>query len=496
MMIEQNFLPQTSYLGQFTFYGIFKEFHKDCEVMYRKNGWAQATDEQYEKIITKTICPHLVNHNIKGIIEYSRKDFDDALDNIQADYKKQTGSEYDESTMRTFRRLIRTVVTVAYNNGKTFFNVYEEDDSADTKKKELLRYHSSRNIQPKSLSPDEEYRLTRYLTDNLRNDGIYLGLLLMLATGARCEEICGANFEDVVVFSEYPDFYCLRILHTTSINSSMRKMTGKTQNSYRYIPIPRGMYEIIQTLYQEREACLASDPGYNKNETKYLPLVCKGKDYLRRCESGDLSRAGRDAFLAIGIRREYLTSIALHLQQEQSAAEELSPEIRFNQAKKDATTYLLRRNFATHLRLLPLREAEVHYLMAHKIEDPKANRRDYSNPDYLYPIKQKLDLRPIMNPLPATPPAIVLSKNQSTTFQCGGSQSIVIPPDTYGIVNAFSGAPNTSINCEISSPCAPNIIIHNIPRSVAPNTSTDIDIALNEYWDVYRSVIGDYVVHI
>ena len=65
--------------------------------------------------------------------------------------------------------------------------------------------------------------------------------------------------------------------------------------------------------------------------------------------------------------------------------------------EKEATAYLFRRNFATMLQILGLKQNEIEYIMGHKIESNFEIRNYYSNYDKLYPIKCKMDNRPLFS---------------------------------------------------------------------------------------------------
>lgn len=56
----------------------------------------------------------------------------------------------------------------------------------------------------------------------------------------------------------------------------------------------------------------------------------------------------------------------------------------------DVTTYLFRRNMATHLFNLDFTNAERQYFMGHKIEDPLIIRRDFNDEDTLYCVSKTI----------------------------------------------------------------------------------------------------------
>ncbi len=390
--------PVLKVSGQFTFVGIYYEFRADCETMYRKNGWADSTTEQYDSIIRNTIYPHLLGHNFKAIGDYTTQDFENAVQAIIAEGKKKGAPDekkYSESFIQTFRRLIRTVVTVAYQNQKTLYNIYAEDFTEE-KKKQLLEYYRLHNIQPKSFSVEQEYAIANYLVKNCLAFGEAVGLLLMFSLGLRCAEATGASFDDLVEIDEYPEFYCLIVLHTTGTNSNIIHVGGKTINANRIIPVPKSLYVMLKQIEAIRKHALQSS-GIDVCKSSKLPIVCKGKDYLNRCDTPTLSRAGREMFTQIGMRKEFLIAISMMIDEESAAANEISAEEEFSLVEREPTAYALRRNAATHWHTLLGNDNAVAYLMGHKIYNPSIQQKEYSSIDLLYQINLQLNLRPILN---------------------------------------------------------------------------------------------------
>lgn len=488
--------PAMKCKGLPTFYGIFKEYQDECATMYRKSGWAEKTTEQYTSIIVNTICPNLKNHDSKLIDDYSKEDFEDAIKAIIASRKKTSDSvkeDYDEDTIRTFRRLIRTVVTVAYNNDQCISNVFA-DDFDEKHKEKLLRDYRYPNMQPKSLSVEQEFSLVQYLMGDLLVHGQSVGLLLMFAAGTRCAEACGASFEDIISYEKYPDLHCLRILETTSLNSNTLTIGGKTDNVYRYIPLPVPVYNILQKILSIRKAALASKLNPEDLDVGKLPIACKDQDYLRRCTSGDLTRAGKDAFIKIGMRSEFLTAINICLQQDQSSAEELTAEEEFALVEKEPTTYLLRRNFATHLHLLRLSDTEISYIIGHEIYDAKIKRGSLSNPDHLYRLKSKMDKRPILNDITVSPSVHSMQGNESYHFSGTHTQILSIPANASVTITASACVSSDAVGIQISN--APGSIanVHHLRNSQETGKLSRIEAGLNSYHTMYRNVIGDYVI--
>lgn len=487
--------PELEVMGQPTFVGIFVEYQSECETMYRAKGWADSTKDQYDSIIRNTIYPHLLNHNYKPIGDYTRQDFDHAIKEIVATGKKRgksKSSQYDESTILTFKRLIRTIVTVAYENGKTLYNIYD-DDFDDKKKKELLEYYRLHNIQPKSFSVEEEYSISRYLSQTCLEHGESVGLLLMFSLGLRCAEAAGASFDDIVKIEGYNDFYCLRILHTTDINSSSLRIGGKTENANRLIPLPKSIYNMLRHIEQIRMDSLHQS-SVDLTNVK-IPIACKGKDYLKRCDTPALSRAGRAMFSAIGKKKEYIVAMGLSIEQDYLAAKELSAEEEFSLVEREPTAYAMRRNTATHLYHVGLDENQTSYIMGHKIYDEQTHQKDYSTPELLYEIKKKMELRPILNAIPNVVDILHVERNPIIDRSGVYDQIVHIPPHSSVSITATPFIPGDNVSISnISEKTGGTIRMQQYRYT--PNTAARSRQAtmIRLYHKMYKDIIQDYVI--
>lgn len=86
--------------------------------------------------------------------------------------------------------------------------------------------------------------------------------------------------------------------------------------------------------------------------------------------------------------------------------------------EKDATAYILRRNFATHLYILGLDESQRQYIMGHQIEENEDKRWFFRNEELLEPIARTLSLRPIVNQL-SDDPIVVEDRYQAFSIHKG-----------------------------------------------------------------------------
>ena len=65
-------------------------------------------------------------------------------------------------------------------------------------------------------------------------------------------------------------------------------------------------------------------------------------------------------------------------------------------SESNVTAYLLRRNFATHLKILGLDYPDIQYLLGHCIDDPYINRPDYTD-GKLFQLSKRMAFRPLVS---------------------------------------------------------------------------------------------------
>lgn len=244
----------------------------------------------------------------------------------------------------------------------------------------------------KSLTVKEEMRAGEILLSNPQTDkGEYVGLCVMLFTAARNNECCGFNYGDLIEMLEHPGCYYLQITKSTEIAKSKLKAGGKTYNAFRRLPVVNALKDFLM----ERMAYLEQvvDFPYQDHDVIYtsvyeLPIACRGNNYGARCGANDLTIAGR-TFLRddVGMTQSRLSGIQLCISEDRDSYYDLG--------EKDVTTYMLRRNFATHLYTLGLSTLESQYYMGHKMEGTALKRSDFGDETFLYDIWLKLQNHPL-----------------------------------------------------------------------------------------------------
>ena len=213
----------------------------------------------------------------------------------------------------------------------------------------------------------------------------------MFYTAVRNNEACGLNYGDIIEMSEHPGCYYLQVTKTTMINSNRLKAGGKTYNAPRRLPIVTELKSFLLNRMNYLSHFLHFP--LTKNGVKFksvldLPIVCRGDNYTQRCSAADLTKVGK-YFLSqqVGISKNRMAGLEMCIYNDVGTD--------FDLGEKDITTYVLRRNMATHLYVLGLSEIECQYYMGHKIENTSLKRTDFNNERLLYEIWRKIQNHPL-----------------------------------------------------------------------------------------------------
>ena len=382
-----------------------REIHKEglteytfCGALeYRYNhvakNWNADTRKKHEREYNTIILPSLKNHNDKTIGEYTKEDYEEAIEIIKGKGYEQNGirKQYSESSINNFRNLIYFVVFQAAVYGLcqnvlwgTKFALDVPGEATEIEERVILK---------KSLSIAQEKHLAKELLGDPCEDGAMVALLLMWGLGLRNAEACGLNYGDIRPIDGHPDCYAAWIYKTTRIKSDELQSGGKTYNTGRIVPVPEGIMiflgkrkALIEKLIQEQD-----NVEINIDE---LPICCSGWieagfcEFKERCKADQVSVTAHDVFESAGISSKQLAFLDEELSEENTAA--LLKE-------KEPTAYLLRRNYATQMCILGLTNAEMQYLMGHDVEDAYESRNEFVDSERIYIMYQKLRQRELLN---------------------------------------------------------------------------------------------------
>lgn len=383
---EQTGIRNGVMITPLTFCGTLEEFYK---VIAR--FWNDETKKKYDRDYNNVILPHIDNHNTKIISSYTKEDCEEMLHRIQEDGYDSKGvkCEYSENAMNHFKYLIFSVFSHAANAG------YCERFLWGTKfelnlGRETLAVRSKTQIK-RSLSIEQEKALISVLMESPKANGKHIALLLMFALGLRDGEACGLDFGDIYELPYYSGYYVAVIKQSTIPNTSILQSSGKTWNTGRRIPIP----DRVAAFLLERKAIITEIIEKNGLEVDInrIPVAAAcalyddSAEIGKRLKADDVTEEAKKVFRQAGIESEVLATLEIEMEEENA---------RLEISESNVTAYLLRRNFATHLKILGVDYPDIQYVLGHCIDDPYINRPDYTD-SKLHQLSERMANRPLVN---------------------------------------------------------------------------------------------------
>lgn len=400
------------YRNSLTFAGALEACFRDISFDWK----AKSTERQYRSNYNRLILPAIREQDNKCIWELTREDFEEALESIRETGYTRGGEvlSYSESSLDQFRMLIYRVVFYAANMGlcdNVLWGTPLEYEKPSSRKETSEDQFFIR----KSLLPLQEKKLVSFLTSDIAEDGGAVGLLLMFSLGLRNGEACGLNYGDIKPLREHPDCRVAWIYKSTKIGTNELQAGGKTLNAGRLIPVPRKVLDFLfrrKGLIARKLADWPELRGREEFRIENMPICCDGYIgddpyvYIRRCSANCLSNLAHSYFEAAGITSRQVMAVDADLS-DRRTAETLN--------EKDPKAYLLRRNFATHMKILGLTTAEMQYLIGHSVEDSYETRNDFVNDDRIYSMHLKLAERPLMNEISSEETRYITLKPNTVT---------------------------------------------------------------------------------
>lgn len=373
----------------YTFCGALEHCYREISFYWK----SVETRKQHESSYENVILPAMENHNDKVISEYTKEDYENVIYNIRANGYVKSGVTYfyAETSIKDFERLIYDVVFYASKRGLCE-NVLWGSRFEFTMPTEQEKIVEKVKLK-KSMTPKQEKKLVKMLLDDVDVPGEWVAVLLMLGLGTRNAEACGLNYGDIKTLEEYPEDVVAWIYKTTIPDSSTLQSSGKTWNCGRIIPVPGKIVEYLKRRKQFLIENLEEMGILDEVNVDELPIVCKGYlsdygNYKKRASAKDVTNAARHIYKEIGMESKQLAFVEAEL-----AENKLDDVVN----EKDATAYLLRRNYATHLQILGLSIAEIQYLIGHDVEDAYESRNDFVDDERLHEMAEKLRQRPLLN---------------------------------------------------------------------------------------------------
>ena len=462
--------PSLGYDGSITFAGVLQnEFYKTDATganIGLSKRWNENTAAQYSRDYLDRLLPIMATlfGKEKPMHSYRETDFEEILTALT---KKH---HYAERTVMHYRFLLWIVYRAGFECGLYPDNIYWDeliDPMDDPEEFEKQRIAALTRIR-KSFSIKEDLRMMHWFLslDPVTASGPDVALAFMYFTGCRNNEACGADFGAFYTLPSHPETAVFDMLKTTVVGSSKLKSGGKSSNAPRTLPVNSLLFQFIQKRrawieLQIVEGKLSLPKGVQSVDQ--LPIACVGTDYIKRTQTGDLSKAGRTLFQRIGIQKSELAVLHQIL---------FSEEFKQTQIiEKDPTTYLFRRNVATRLYHLGFKWTTIQYWIAHEIEDTLIMRNYFADEDILHNLSQEYNKHPIFN---------IMS---GTTKNPHAEKRTLSPSENLYIV-ATANEPGQTIDVSIKRTAYPlNIAITEFPSGASHGTGATI---LNSLYQAYE----------
>lgn len=353
--------------------------------------WSETTIATYKRDYETRLLPVLTETGKdKPMHSYTEEDYEDCLSKLREKH------HYSDATVAHYRWLIWVAYSFAVSNGyfdKSFDWEYSFDPLAQSSDKlEEWRVKALTRTR-KSFSIIEELKIVDWIEslDPTSASGEEIGLVLMFAMGLRNNEACGGDYSSVHPLEKHDDTIVFDMLQTTKLRSSETKSGGKTKNAPRVLILFPPVYDFLKRRKEYIQSRINNGTIVlpdNITSIDQLPIVNKGTDFLLRAKTIDLIEAGHTLFNKIGIDKSEL--MVLYQILCTSEFEAIGVE------EKEPTTYLFRRNCATHLYQLGFSAEDIQYWMGHEIEDLSMKRSFYADPEEIYRLSQRFRYHPIM----------------------------------------------------------------------------------------------------
>jgi len=365
--------------GQLNFIGICNKYF---DIIARKTKQNEETQESYKSNFKNLIFPRI---NVgKAAIDYDEDDLMDLVDRSSKGYEASTRNRNELLITRSFNEFVNDPSVPGTEKFWGTYCKYYSNNQGTVDENVLKKIRKSFRIEEEKLI----YNIL--LTHPETLNGELVGLAIMFLTAIRNNESAGLNFGDIKTLKEHSEVHYIQVYETTEINTNKLKPGGKTRNAIRKLPLIDCLYIFLM----ERKSFIINElinSGITKEEAERkvlnMPIACRGKHYETRCSSIDLSNAGRE-FLRVDLKFDEDEYSGLSYCRLKCIGTNGILE-------SDTTTYLLRRNMATHLYALGFSTLQSQYYMGHNMENTPLKRSDFNDEEFLYDIYKLLQNHPL-----------------------------------------------------------------------------------------------------
>ena len=265
--------------GQPTLAAVCKHLWPDLQKVRK---WIPSTARQYSSTMIKYVLPYFSK------VSFTDLDEDDIL-GAWANFLLKAPSH---STIQTASTVIRALMELAYERGltrTTLWGLPLDDslpsspisDQEDIDEQEGKTFAERLRV-PKTISLEKEIALVQALLDLCHEHGEAIACLAMVWGGTRTSEATGLSYNSLTEVSA--GYWALIRYEVSDKDSRDTHDGGKTSNSYRLLPIP----PILAQLLLERKAQFQH--AHPHADVDNAPLACKGTDLTKRCTQKEVNQ--------------------------------------------------------------------------------------------------------------------------------------------------------------------------------------------------------------
>lgn len=346
--------------------------------LQRVRKWIPSTARQYSSTMIKYVLPYFSK------VSFPDLDEDDIL-GAWANFLLKAPSH---STIQTASTVIRALMELAYERGLTRTTLWglplddslpssPVSDQEDIDEQEGKTFAERLRV-PKTISLEKEIALVQALLDICHEHGEAIACLAMVWGGTRTSEATGLSYNSLTEVSA--GYWALIRYEVSDKDSRDTHDGGKTSNSYRLLPIP----PILAQLLLERKAQFQH--AHPHADVDNAPLACKGTDLTKRCTQKEVNQLIKSVYRQVGVAENLVAQAYRDIADDPELGEE---------CEHRATAYLCRRQYATSALYCGLTPGEICVLMGHAITDGQTQKSDFSNPDQFRKLADKLFRRPL-----------------------------------------------------------------------------------------------------
>lgn len=367
--------------GKLTVWGTYESVLLNMQ-SYRK--WGNGTCRAYDRIFFKYVAKMFDGFAYESLTRKTTEEI----------WKREMGIfGGDENLELRARNIFSCFAEEAYRSGLSTmtlwdsapFEIPEDLSLLSPEQQEVLRAAAERwKRRPKSLTIEAEIYICNELLRQAEEHGECVPLLIMLLLGFRTSEAAGLSFGDIRKMSD--NLYSIERRYVAKAGGSREvEEGGKTDNSYRLLPLAAPLYELLEARKQ-RVLVFLKEAGQEHIDIDKVPLGCRGTDFLTRCTTKEMNEIFKDICRDAGVDEDTFFEAEAMMAIDKEAGQEYENAV---------VAYILRHQFATELIPTDATRAEISVLMGHKIVNPDVKAYDFANADGQRELLRVLMQRPI-----------------------------------------------------------------------------------------------------